>query len=208
MALSYPLALPPRPVAAIRIVARSTVGVSRSPFSAEMQSYVHQGEWWEAAVEYPDLLREEAEEVIAFLLALNGREGSFLMGPVAGVDAVQRGSWAGQSPLVHGAGQQGKSLVIDGLAPLATVRAGDWFQLGSGSSARLHRVVQDATADASGQVALQIWPRLRVAPADNAPLTLQAPKGLWMLLTNDRAYDLSLPALYGISFECCEDLRP
>lgn len=207
MPISYPLALPALGFARIRMHARSTVAQSRSPFTGEQQTYVHQGEWWEAEVSYPPLKRADAEEVIGFLLALNGAEGSFLMGPTA-VDATQRGTWAGQSPQVNGGGQTGKTLAIKNLAAGSTIRRGDWFQLGSGATARLHRVVQDATANGSGQATLDIWPRLREAPANNAPITLASPRGRWMLASPAAQYEIEPPDIYGISFSCVEDLRP
>lgn len=209
MSISYPLALPTvtRGFQRASFRMRSMTGMTRSPFTGEQQTYVHPAQWWEAAVEYAPLKqRADAEAVVAFLLALNGMEGSFLMGDP--LYTTVRGTWQGGSPLVNGASQTGNSLAVDGLSAGATVKGGDWFQLSSGASARLHRVRKDATANGFGQVTLDIWPRLRESPADNAALTIASPKGRWMLMSNDQEYTVERAQVYGFGFECVEDLRP
>lgn len=205
MALSYPLSLPSKGPRRLQWRAGSTVGVSTSPFTAEDQVYVHQGEWWECDVTLPPMKRADAEPWVGFLLGLNGREGTFLLGDSA--NTAPRGVGTG-TPLVKGGSQTGKTLETDGWTAGQTgiLKAGDWFQLGSGSSARLHKVVQDADSDGSGNATLEIWPRLRSSPADNAALTVSSPKGLFRLLSNQREWSLELAAVYGISFSCREDL--
>lgn len=199
MALSFPLAFPTViGIGELEIVACSAVGMSASPFTAEQQTYVHQGEYWEGTLAWPARMpRELADPVIAFLCALNGREGTFLMGDPAG--ALPRGTWA--SPLVNGTGQTGKSLVIDNIGGL-TAKAGDWFSLGTGAATRLHKVVQDL----SGNGTMEIWPRLRSSPADNAPLSVGTAQGIWRLKENRRSWSLRDVTTYGISVQIVEAL--
>jgi hypothetical protein len=200
MALSYPLSLPSTSTpAAITIRGRSSVGMSASPFSFSQQVYAHQGDAWEADIELPPMKRAAAEEWVAFLLGLNGMEGTFLMGDP--VNTSPRGTWNTGTPLVNGASQTGRTLVIDGISG-KTAKAGDWFQLGSGSSARLHKVVQDL----SGNGSLEIWPRLRSSPVDNDPLTVTSPVGLWRLASNTREYSIGQAQIYGIRFSAIEAL--
>lgn len=205
MTISFPLSLPTVSggIAQIVFKPRSMVGVSESPFTFEQQVYVGQGDGWQADVALTQMPRSSAEEWVAFLLALNGREGTFLLNDPMG--ATARGTWAGGSPLVNGASQTGKVLAIDGLAAGATIKKGDWFQLGSGSSAHLHKVVLDATANGSGQVSLDFWPRLRSSPADNAALTIASACGLFRLASNERAWTID-DVRYGMSFSCSEAL--
>lgn len=203
MTISYPLAIPTvRAPRTIRFVGRAQVGFSESPFTFEQQVYVHQGEMWAWNVSYGEMNRADAEELVAFKLALNGREGTFTMGDPMGV--APRGTWAG-APLVNGAGQTGKTLICDGFSPGATGKKGDYFQLGSGSSARLHKLTLDFTANGSGQATLDFWPRLRTAPADNAPLTVNNTVGLWRMASNDMDWDIN-DVRYGLSFDCIEAL--
>lgn len=184
--------------------ARSTVGVSASPFSAEQQLYVHQGEVWSAEVSLIPMRRADAEEWVAFQLALNGMEGTFLLGDLLNISP--RGTWSGGSPLVAGASQSGKVLNVDGLTAGATGKKGDWFQLGSGSGSRLHKLTLDFTANGAGEAGLDFWPRLRSSPSDDAPLTLASPKGVFRLASNEREWSIELAQLYGLSFACIEAL--
>ena len=209
MSISYPLALPTVTVAkAINFAAQSIVGMSASPFTGEQQVYVHQGEWWEAQVTLPPMTRADAETWIAFLLALNGREGTFLMGDPANPTA--RGT-AGGSPVVDGGSQTGKTLNTRGWSGSTGVMlAGDWLQLGTGSGSHLHKVVQSADAGTGspglGTTSLEIWPRLRSSPSDGDPIVVSAAKGLFRLASNKREWSIEEAKIYGINFACVEAL--
>lgn len=204
MTISYPLSAPTSAKTArgIRIGARSMVGMSESPFTGSQQVYAHQGQMWEMDVNMPPMSRADAMQWIAMLVALNGVEGTVLMG-VPGYTTPQ-GTWAGTSPLVKGGSQTGLTLTIDGIGAGKTVTAGDYFQLGSGSSTRLHIVTQSGTANGSGEITLDIWPRLRSSPADNDPLVITNPKGQWRLADNVRSWSVDLAAIYGLSFKLIE----
>jgi len=203
--ISYPLSLPSTRVARVSFRARSSAAVSESPFTGEQQVYVHQAEVWSAEIELPGMARADAEAWIGFFLSLNGREGTFLLGDPRNL--TPQGTWAGASPLVNGGSQTGKSLAIDGLSAGATVKAGDWLQLGSGASARLHKVTQDATANGSGQVTLDLWPRLRASPSDNAAVTIASAQGVFRLASNEIGWGLEPGQLYaGFSFQAVEAL--
>jgi len=204
--ISYPLSLPSTGFApGTGIRARAGAAVSESPFTGEQQVYVHQLEVWSAQLVLPPMSRADAEGWIGFLLSLNGREGTFLFGDPR--NTTPTGTWAGSSPLVKGGSQTGKSLSIDGLSAGATIKAGDWLQLGSGNSARLHKVTQDATANGAGEVTLDIWPRLRSSPADNAPLTIASAQGVFRLASNELGWDFQPAQMYdGYSFAAVEAL--
>lgn len=205
MALSYPLSVVPELVfRSARFRPVNSAAMSQSPFSGAQQVYVHPGEWWTLEIELPPMKTAVAEEVIGWGLGLNGVEGTFLMAP-PGNDGV-RGTWSGGSPLVNGAGQTGKTLAIDGLVAGRTGLRGDWFQLGSGSSTRLHKLTYPFTANGSGQATVEFWPRLRSAPADNAALTIASPLGLWRL-AQPVDWDIGLAKIYGLSFRCIEALE-
>jgi len=206
MTISYPLNLPSgNRVREIAIRPASVVGASRSPFTFEQQVYVHQGQMWQASVALIPMKRVDAAPWRAFFLALNIREGTFLMGQP--VETDPQGTWAG-TPKVFGAHAAGvTSIAMDGFSAGATVKGGDQFQTGSGSSAHLHEVAQDATADGSGLLTLEIWPRLRAALADNDTFVTSSPKGLWRLDMDEAEWVYTLGQLYrGISFSAIEAL--
>jgi hypothetical protein len=207
MTISFPLALPStRAPARIDWRRESLVGSSEPSFGFVPQVFVWNAERWLAGLAWGTMAQADADDVEAFLLALNGREGSFLLGDP--LRTVPRGTWAGQSPLVKGASQTGKTLLIDGMTPTtSTGKAGDWFQLGTTGTSRLYRLTSPFTANGSGEATLDFWPSLRVSPADNAALTLASAKGLFMLAGNVSGWSQEDVRDSGISLECVEDLR-
>jgi len=71
MAISYPVTFPAAiGVSSINIRAKTVVGVSSSPFTGQQQVYKHQGQWWEAEVSLPPMKRDEAEQVVSFLIKM------------------------------------------------------------------------------------------------------------------------------------------
>jgi hypothetical protein len=207
MTISFPLALPAtRGPAQIVWRRESNIGSAESPFSFSPQTYDWGAGRWLATLTWGTMGQADADDVEAFLLALNGREGSFLLGDP--LRTVPRGTWAGQSPLVKGASQTGKTLLIDGMTPTTTTgKAGDWFQLGTTGTSRLYRLTAPFTANGAGEATLDFWPALRVSPADNAPLTLASAKGLFMLSGNVAGWTQEDVRESGISLDCIEDLR-
>lgn len=205
MAISYPLSLPATDwPAEIEFGAESVVGINVSPFTKEQQVYAHQGECWMATVTLQPMKRATAEQWVAFLLALNGVEGTFLMGDP--VNTSPQGTWLG-APKVLGAHAVGvKSIAMDGFTAGATVKGGDWFQTGTSGNAHLHKVVQDGTADGSGLLTLEIWPRLRAALSDNDTFDTSSPVGLWRLASNKRGWTIRRAQIYGIQFDAMEAL--
>lgn len=206
MAISYPVTFPASiGVSSINIRAKTVVGVSSSPFTGQQQVYKHQGQWWEAEVSLPPMKRDEAEQVVAFLIKMNGQYGTFLMGDF--LSTAPRGIGTG-TPLVNGASQAGDELVTDGWTVSTTgiLKAGDWIQLGSASTSTLHKVLDDVTSDASGNATLNIFPNLRSSPDDNAVITISSPKGRWRLASNETDYAIDNASIYGMTFACIEAL--
>jgi len=206
MAISYPVTFPASiGVSSINIRAKTVVGVSSSPFTGQQQVYKHQGQWWEAEVSLPPMKRDEAEQVVAFLIKMNGQYGTFLMGDF--LSTAPRGIGTG-TPLVNGASQAGDELVTDGWTVSTTgiLKAGDWIQLGSASTSTLHKVLDDVTSDASGNATLNIFPNLRSSPDNNAAITISSPKGRWRLASNETDYAIDNASIYGMTFACVEAL--
>lgn len=205
MAYTYPLTFPNIGIKAINIRAQTVVGASVSPFTGQQQVYRHQGQWWEMEVTMPAMKRDEAEQIASFLLKMNGRYGTFLLGDKA--NTAPRGVGTG-TPLVNGASQTGDQLVTDGWTPDTSgiLKAGDWIQIGTGSASRLYKVLDDVTSNASGVATLNIFPSLRYSPADNSAITINSPKGQWRLAANETNFSIDEASVYGITFACIEAL--
>ena len=200
MAITYPLSLPDATsYRSARMTARSVVGVTRSPFTGSQQVQKHQGQWWEFEAALAPMARASAEGWIAFLLSLNGQQGTFLLGDPLG--STVRGVGTG-TPLVKGASQTGNSLITDGWTASQTgiLKAGDYFQLGSGSSSKLYKVLADANSDGSGDATFDIWPSINTAVDNNSALTISSAKGAFRLASNEMGFDLQQAQQYGLAF--------
>jgi hypothetical protein len=154
------------------------------------------------------MIRANADEWNAWALKLNNREGTFLMGDPAAATPRGAAKDTPGTPLVKGAGQTGNTLAIDGAPASVTgyLLAGDTIQLGSGSAARLYKVLEDADSDAGGNATLTVWPKLRSSPADNDAVTVSNAVGLWRLAANQSAWDTDEALIYGIRFQAVEAL--
>lgn len=210
MALSYPLTPPSTPAPQrLGASADNVVASNVSPFTRYEQVYAWPGDQWGPfAVALPPLDDEDARAWLGFLLGLNGIEGSFLMGDPGYGGKV--GTWAFGSPtaVVNGAHAAGvRTVALKHFTAGATAKAGDLIQFGSGSGSRLHRVVQDAVADAGGALTLEIFPRVRAALADGDGFVLDNPVGIWRLADNRRDWSVEEMRDHGISFGMVELLR-
>lgn len=204
MPITYPLALPSHTgIRSIELRATNAVAYSRSPFTFSGQSFAYPGQMWQADVTLPPMKRADAEMWVAWLVSLRGQLGTFTLGDPIG--KTPRGALGG-TPLVNGAGQTGQDLIIDGCSNSITgwLKAGDYIQLGSGSTARLHKVLADVNTNASGQATLTLWPNIRTAPADNAAVTVTNTVGLWRLASNESSWSVNEASVYGISFTAME----
>lgn len=204
MAIVYPLSLPSHTgLANITLRAVNQTAMSMSPFTYKQQIHNHAGQRWEAEVQLPAMQRADAEQWLAWLLSLNGRAGTFLMGDPLG--ATPRGALGG-TPVVNGASQTGSTISIDGCTPSVTgwLKAGDYIQLGSASTATLHKVLQDANTNGSGQVTLDIWPSIRTAPSDGSTVVTSNCVGRFRLNSGEQDWSISTASIYGITFAAVE----
>ena len=207
MAITYPLTFPTvTGVASINLRAVNAVAISESPFTFKQQVIAHQGQRWEAEISLPPMQRANAETWVSFLVSLAGARGTFTMGDPNCATARGTASVTPGTPVVNGSGQTGSSLTVDGLPTSETgyLKAGDYIQLGGGSSATLHKVMQDVDSNASGQAAIELWPYIRTAPADDATVVVSNAVGVFRLAGNQTDWSINNAAFYGISFAAIE----
>ena len=206
MSESYPIALPTGGIAKVRLVARNVVAMSQSPFTLSQQTYRHQGQGWEADITLPAMGRDDAEVWLGFLLRLRGSYGTFLLGDPSSATPRGSASTTAGTPVVNGAGQTGDYLNIDGL-PADTngyLKAGDYIQLGAGSTATLHKVLEDVNTNSSGQGVLNLFPAPRRSPNDGETVVVEDCVGLFRLSTNATSWDINEASIYGITFGAME----
>ena len=192
MALSYPLATPTSiGIESIELRAVNAVATSQSPFTYKQQIISHGGQKWEASVNIPSVHRDKAAQWKALLVGLKGPVGTFLLGDP---DYATPQGTVSSCTLTGSAGDETVTVVMTG-----TLLAGDYIQLGSGASAKLHQVLLDQDGDGS----LEIWPALR-SDYTSATVIFNAPKGVFRLATNITSWSINNASTYGISFEAVE----
>lgn len=192
MAISYPLSLPTTiGIAQIELTAVNAIAVSRSPFTFDSQVHAYSGEMWQADITIPPVHRDLAESWVSFLLSLRGQYGTFLLNDPN--CTAPRGT-ATAATITGSTGDRSVSVTMTG-----TLLAGDYIQLGTGSDATLHKVLQDQ----SGTGTLEIWPALRKdRTAVAADLT--SASGVFRLSTNQVSWSVNEVSTYGITFGAME----
>ena len=192
--ISYPVNTPTNiGIANITLMAENAVAISQSPFTFQQQVVAHPGQRWAASISLPPMKRQDAESWVAFLLSLYGQVGTFLLSDPN--CPAPRGT-ATSATLTGTAGSTSPTITMTG-----TLLAGDYISLGSGSSTRLHKVVQDR----SGNGTIEIWPALRESVTD-AAVDLTEAKGRFRLKDNITQWSINEISSYGITFDCVEAL--
>lgn len=203
MAISYPLALPTSiGIANITLSANNAVAISQSPFTFKQQIVQHAGQRWTASVSIPPVRRDLAEPWVSFLLSLNGPVGTFLLGdPNAKVPQGVSATFLG-TPIITN--QSGNSITVTGASLNKTnwLVVGDYIQIGTGSSATLHKVLSNVNTNASGQAVLDIWPAIRGTRSGS--IVVNNTVGLFRLQSNSSSWSINDASVYGISFDCVE----
>ena len=192
MAISFPLDLPTVKCAqTVEMREINAVAVDQSPFTFHQSVYHWGGEMWQADITLPPMDRADAEQFAAFLTALRGMYGTFLLGDPRGRSA--RGT-ATSATITGSSGDASVTVSMTG-----TLLAGDYIQIGSGSDATLHKVKEDQ----SGSGTLEIWPGLRKARS-SASATITNARGVFRLSTNDIGWTVDQLNTYGITVPAME----
>lgn len=209
---SYPLTLPITIAGAsdasfidsMMSLKRAT-SVSESPFTGSQQIQQYQYALWTANLTCPPMRKDLAQAWTAFFLKLRGREGTFLLGDP---DA--------KKPLGNITG----TVTADGAASINDIdisiscttsditdafKAGDYVQFGSGSSAKLHMVVEDADIS-SGSGTITVEPPLKAAISDGDSIIYNNAQGVFRLDQAEQPWSANQVSLYGITFSCTEAL--
>lgn len=193
MSLSYPLTMPASiGIESIELTASNVTVVSESPFTFRQQVLSYPGQRWSASVKVPALRRDFMAPWVSFLLALKGSAGTFLLGD-PDYAYGPRGT-VSSCTLTGSLGSDSPEVVMTG-----SLLAGDYVQLGSGASSRLHKVLVDQT----GSGTLHIWPALR-ANYSAATVVTTNTRGVFRLANSDTSWSIDNRNAYGISFSAVE----
>ncbi len=197
MAIAYPFAVPATLVlSGLQIKPRTNVGIHSSPFTAQQQTTVWTGQWWELSGTIPPRPNNAAngDAIAAFFLALNGVQGTFRFGDPS--RTTTRGTAAGACTCAGGNVANSTTLLT--AMTFGTFALGDWLQIGN----FLHKIIQVNSASN-----YDVWPRLRTAYAGGTAITYTDPKGLFRLKDNEAMdWALSTDKKYGFKLEAMEAL--
>ena len=184
----------------VTLRAVNIVGEQRGPFSAKREIQVFPGAHWEIEVAFLPVIRAEAQRLEAFLLSLRGKAGTFrLADPYR---SLPLGSNLG-TPLVRVATVAGDEAVLTKgwtVSQTDALKAGDFIQIGT----RLHMVLQDADADASGNATVNVWPPIRQVHAVNAPVITSNARGIFALDANAVEFTRGVNGLNGAILRAVE----
>ena len=202
---SYPLTFPTvSGIKTQRFALTRTVSVSASPFTGQEQVFQHEGEIWSTQITFPPMLKDKAAVVLAFLLQLRGRRGTFKIGDQdrKTIQGVATGTIR-----VNGASQTGNQVALDGFANSTSnvFKAGDYIQIGS----YLYMVTEDVTSNGSGEANVRIEPALRQGIetiADDATVTYTNTTTIMRLDSNETGWDTDQISKYGITLSASESL--
>lgn len=131
--INYPITLPSSPyLSGLKLVQRTTVGMTRSPFTGNIQKQVWPAEWWEIQGSLPPMKRDGGGAAWeAALHSLCGPYGCFRFDPLCGKGP--RGALGG-TPIIYLGSQTGRILATYGWTPSITgvLKAGDFIRYGGG----------------------------------------------------------------------------
>lgn len=196
MSETYPLTMPT--VTGFQGLSQSygtSVSVTVSPYSGYQQTQVYANQLHQFILELPPMKMAKARPWIAFLMALNGKEGTFYYKDIYTVTPAGTASTnEGAGPIqIHGGGQTGNTVVLEDL-PISQadyLLAGDYIQIGVGTNSRLHRITRDINVSSGGLLTCPIWPSMRMSPTNNELVRVSNCEGLFRLDTNNPSWQVA-----------------
>lgn len=178
---------------------------SRSTFGAQAQEVGVP--LWAADFSIAPLYESRAGLWKATLLKLKGQVNQFEMWDVR--RPVPLGTMRGTMTLAAGSAQSATSLVISAGVGQAstTLLQGDYLQLGSGVTQQVVMVMDDATADGSGDITVTIESPLRNAFSLGESVTWNKPKALFRRVESDTNWNYEPFIARGFGLTLIEDWR-
>lgn len=212
MSIVYPLDAPVDfgGLATVELRTYNQTAISQSPFTFRQQTFRYPDQRWVMSVNVSAVRRDQGERWATFITALNGVQGTFLMGdPLAArpQGAANGMTFAAGFPRIAApAGAGTRQIEVEGFtADTAKVfQAGDYIQLGSGVTTTLHMVTFDADSNAAGVAQLAIWPAVRRNVNLHELVIYVNPRGRFRLASRDVSFSRNSSGVYSVAFEARE----
>ncbi|MEK9699630.1 MAG: hypothetical protein VW270_27880 [Candidatus Poseidoniales archaeon] len=183
-----------------------TVAVVESPFTGTQQTHEHDRALWKATMSLPPMARSTASKWLAFFMKLHGRKGTFLLGDPDAKTA--QGAITGSVTLNAdiAIGDYDIELLTSLTSTSDVFKAGDYIQINTGSSAKLHMIVEDADTDGSGVATVTVEPPIKTVQTATTDVIYSGAKGVFSMDVNVLGWDADYMSKFGISFSCTEAL--
>jgi hypothetical protein len=165
----------------------------------EVQRIDRMGNRFGIAVSLPPVLGKDRGRILVSRLIRAKTEGVRIEYPLLDFAPGQPGA-----VLVNGAGQSGRSLIVDGAEPYYAFREGQPFSLVEAGRHYLHFVDAEVIATALGAATLSISPMLRIEPANNAVCHFAKPMIEGFIYGDEWRWALSIERHIALQFEVRE----
>ena len=205
---NYPLTMPTAPgFTSSRFELKRATAFTESPFTGAQQVQLRDYALWEATLTLPRMNARQVGVWQAFMMRCHGRRGTFYLAdpdrraPLGAINAD------GTIATAVSAGTYDIIVAFTG-TPTGGVVAGDYIQIGSGSSAKLHMITSDVALHPLNprRLALTVEPALKVAVGVGTTVILRSPRGIFRMTTNALGWDADNLSRYGVTIACREAL--
>lgn len=187
----------------VSITEANAVGSAVSPYTYRRETQDWGGEQWRMSLNFLPMSRAEASTLEAFISRLRGGVHSFRMGDP--YRSLARGNAAGAvTAVVQSATPLSTTIDTSGWTASTTdqLLPNDLFQIEN----HLYKVLAAADSDASGNMTIEVWPRVRKAYTASTALTVSNARGLFTLASNSPTYERDRFERFETTLQCAEVL--
>jgi hypothetical protein len=163
---------------------------SESALSGYTQTLTRPGSRFGWRFDFSNSPEADRRALEAFVMRLRGRENRVRLWDIKAPRPVGSANLSGVTVAAPVAAFA-YSMQLQGVGPFKTLRAGDWFA----TATQLHRVVEDATADAGGLITVHFEHGTRYAVGTGNAITLEKPTTLYTLA----ASQIEFPRVAGLA---------
>ncbi len=163
--------------------------------SGRQQIHRHAGDRWQGVVTLPTLTKQQAQEWLGFLDALDGIVGSFML-PHPEFKSIT-GTAEDQQGTIDGAGQMGALIDTKGWdANQANIfKRGDIIQIGTA----LKKIVETVSANSAGKAQINVSPRFMTAPVNGETIITENAQGHFRLTDPNVAAESDAANMFTLS---------
>jgi hypothetical protein len=172
-----------------------------SPLTKATKTYELQGAAFGATISWQSWLRADIATLVAFLIALRGSAGRFLLWNLAAPKI--RGIGTG-TPVAVNSGSTKTSLKTSGwtASKSGILLPGDYI----GCNGELKIVTDSVDSDSSGDATITVEPPFRTIPSDDDAITTDKPTATFMLVDDQQVQIKYVGSVASLTIQAVEDV--